>query len=144
MREKFLFYSKTSEISQKTSCQTLQNYRNIIANSILNQLTLKCTARSAWMHCKEKKQKKACGKVHDPAFKMTEIYFQEKLLCNLLVKNGNYWSFRLDFGNVNAQFRRNILGITRRSLVQREFHIRNYYKFMLHGLWCNVLMSHGC
>ena len=22
-----------------------------------NQLTLKCTARSAWMHCKEKKQK---------------------------------------------------------------------------------------
>ena len=23
---------------------------------ILNQLTLKCTARSAWMHCKKKKQ----------------------------------------------------------------------------------------
>ena len=32
----------------------------------------------------------ACGKVHDPAFKITEIYFQEKLLCNFLVKNGNY------------------------------------------------------
>ena len=32
----------------------------------MNQLTLKCTARSAWVHCKEKKQS---GKVHDPAFK---------------------------------------------------------------------------
>ena len=32
----------------------------------------------------------ACGKVHDLAFKITEIYFQEKLLFNLLVKNGNY------------------------------------------------------
>ena len=27
------------------------------ANIVSNQLTLKCTARSAWMHCKEKKQK---------------------------------------------------------------------------------------
>ena len=49
-----------------------------------------------------------CGKVHDPAFKITEIYFQEKLLYNFLVKNGN----------VNAQFRRNIPGVTRRSLMQ--------------------------
>ena len=30
-------------------------------------------------------EESACGKVHDPAFKITEIYFQEKL-----VKNGNY------------------------------------------------------
>ena len=30
--------------------------------------------------------KSACGKVHDPAFKITKIYFQEKLLCNVLVK----------------------------------------------------------
>ena len=34
-------------------------------------------------------EESACGKVHDPAFKITEIYFQEKLLCNFLVKNGN-------------------------------------------------------
>ena len=53
-------------------------------------LTLKCTARSAWMHYKEKKQKKAaCGKVHDPPFKITEIYFQDKLLRNFVVTNGN-------------------------------------------------------
>ena len=32
----------------------------------------------------------ACGKVHDPALTITEICFQEKLLCNFLVKNGNY------------------------------------------------------
>ena len=35
-------------------------------------------------------EESACGKVHDPALKNTEIYFQEKLLCNFLVKNGNY------------------------------------------------------
>ena len=35
-------------------------------------------------------EESACGKVHDPAFKITEIYFQEKLLCNFWVKNGNY------------------------------------------------------
>ena len=35
-------------------------------------------------------EESACGKVHDPAFKITVINFQEKLLCNLLVKNGNY------------------------------------------------------
>ena len=35
-------------------------------------------------------EESACGKVHDPAFKINEIYFQEKLLCNFLVKNGNY------------------------------------------------------
>ena len=34
-------------------------------------------------------EESACGKMHDPAFKITEIYFQEKLLCNVLVKNGN-------------------------------------------------------
>ena len=28
----------------------------------------------------------ACGNVHDPAFKITKNYFQEKLLCNFLVK----------------------------------------------------------
>ena len=28
----------------------------------------------------------ACGKAHDPAFKITEIYFQEKILCNLMLK----------------------------------------------------------
>ena len=31
-------------------------------------------------------EESVCGKVHDPAFKTTEIYFQEKLLCNFLVK----------------------------------------------------------
>ena len=35
-------------------------------------------------------EKSACGKVHDPMFKSTETYFQEKLLRNFLVKNGNY------------------------------------------------------
>ena len=37
-----------------------------------------------------KAEESACGKVHDPVFKITEIYFQEKLLCNFLVKNGNH------------------------------------------------------
>ena len=37
-----------------------------------------------------KAEESACGKLHDPAFNITEIYFQEKLLCNFLVKNGNY------------------------------------------------------
>ena len=31
-------------------------------------------------------EKSACGKVHDPALKITKINFQEKLLCNILVK----------------------------------------------------------
>ena len=31
-------------------------------------------------------EESACSKVHDPTFKITEIYFQEKLLCNVLVK----------------------------------------------------------
>ena len=35
-------------------------------------------------------EESACGKVHDPAFEITEISFQEKLLCKVLVKNGNY------------------------------------------------------
>ena len=35
-------------------------------------------------------EESACGKMHDPALKITEIYFQEKLLCNFLVKNENY------------------------------------------------------
>ena len=63
--------------------------RLIIAD---NQLTLKCTALSGWMHHalqRKEAEESACGKVHDPAFKITEIYFQEKLLCNFLVKNGN-------------------------------------------------------
>ena len=66
-------------------------------------------------------EESAFGKLHDPAFKITEIYFQEKLLCNILLKNGNYLSFRLDFGNVNAQFCGNIPRVPRRSLMQREF-----------------------
>ena len=70
-------------------------------------------------------EQSACGKMHDPTFKITEIYYQEKLLYNFLVKNGNYRSFRLDFRKVNIEFRRNIPGVTRRSLMQREFHIRN-------------------
>ena len=45
-------------------------------------------------------EESACGQVHDPAFKIS------------------------DFGNVNAQFRRYIPGVTRRSLMQSEFHIR--------------------
>ena len=35
-------------------------------------------------------EESACGKVQKPAFKITEIYFQENLLCNFLVKRGNY------------------------------------------------------
>ena len=35
-------------------------------------------------------EESACGKVHDPALNNTEICFQEKLLCNVSVKNGNY------------------------------------------------------
>ena len=68
-------------------------------------------------------EESACGKVHDLALTITEIYFQEKILCNCLVKIGNYRSFRLDFGNFNAQLCRNIPGVTR--TLQREFHIRN-------------------
>ena len=71
-------------------------------------------------------EESACGKLHDLAFKIAEIYLQEKLLCNLWVKNGNYWPFRLDFGNSNAQVRRNIPEVRKRSLMQREYHIRNY------------------
>ena len=96
------------------------------ANWNWNQLTLKCTARSAWMHLQRKDaDESACGKLHDPAFRITEIYFQEKLICNFWWKNGNYWYFTLDFGHVNAQIRPNIPRATRKSLMQREFHIRN-------------------
>ena len=35
---------------------------------------------------REEAEESACDKVHDPAFKMAEIYFQEKLLCTFLVK----------------------------------------------------------
>ena len=38
----------------------------------------------------EEAEEAACGKVHDLAFKITVIYFQEKLLCNFLVKTGHY------------------------------------------------------
>ena len=31
-------------------------------------------------------EESVCGKVHDPAFKITEIYFQAKLLSNFFVK----------------------------------------------------------
>ena len=46
-----------------------------------------------------------CDKVHGPTLKTSEMYFQEKFLCNFWVKSGNYWPFRLYFGNVNTQFR---------------------------------------
>ena len=65
-------------------------------------------------------EESACGNVHDPAFKITEIYFQEKLLCNFLVKMEI-----TDLLGLILEFRRNIPGVTRRSLMQREFHIRN-------------------
>ena len=55
--------------------------------------------------------------------------------------NGNYCSFGLDFGNVNAQFRRNIPGVTkvfdakRISYSELGFAARILnHKFMLHGL----------
>ena len=35
---------------------------------------------------RQEAEESACRKVHDPAFKITKIYFQEKLLCNFLVK----------------------------------------------------------
>ena len=92
------------------------------SDSVINQLSLKCTARSAWMHSKEKKQK---NQLTVKCTEITEIYFQEKLLCNFLVKNWKYWAFMLDFGNVNAQFCRNIPEMTRRSLMLTESHIRN-------------------
>ena len=39
------------------------------------------------MHCKEKEQKnQLAGKVHDLAFKITEIYFQENYYVTYLVK----------------------------------------------------------
>ena len=54
----------------------------------MNQLALKCTARSASMHCKEKKQKNQFAvKCTTRCSKNAEIYFQEKLLCSFLVKN---------------------------------------------------------
>ena len=65
-------------------------------------------------------EESACGNVHDPAFKITEIYFQEKLLCNFLVKMEI-----TDLLGLILEFRRNIPAVTRRSLMQREFHIRN-------------------
>ena len=68
-------------------------------------------------------EKSAYGKMHHPAFKSTEIYFREQLLCNILVKNGI--TDLLGLILENAQFRQNIPGVTRRSLMQREFHIRN-------------------
>ena len=37
------------------------------------------------LHRKEAEEA-ACGKVHDTAFKITKIYFQQKLLCNFLMK----------------------------------------------------------
>ena len=82
-------------------------------------------------------EESACGKVHDLEFKITEIYFQEKLLCNVLVKNGNYRSFRFDFGNVNEQFRRNIqvFDTNRFSYSELGFSSRIlHHNFRLHGL----------
>ena len=70
-------------------------------------------------------EESARGKVHDPAFKITKIYFQEKLLCNVLVKMEITDLLGLILEMSVAQFRRNIPGITRRYLMQREFHIRN-------------------
>ena len=50
-------------------------FRSPCITSLSNQLTLKCTARSARMHCKEKEQKnQLAGKVHDPSFKLKFIF----------------------------------------------------------------------
>ena len=92
-----------------------------------NQLTFKCTARSAWMHCKE------------------------NTICNVLVKNGNFWSFRLDFGiqcTISSKYswsNEEVFDAKRIPYSELGFASRILnHKFMLHGLWCNVLMSHGC
>ena len=85
-------------------------------------------------------EESACGKVHELTHTITEIYFQEIILCNFLVKNGNYRSFKLDFGNVNAQFRRNIPGVTRRSAKRISYSELGFasriihHNFILHGL----------
>ena len=43
----------------------------------VNQLTLKCSGSVDALQRKEAEES-ACGKVHEPAFKIIEIYFQEK------------------------------------------------------------------
>ena len=139
----FLIYSQ----GENLQCGTIL----FVMAAWYNQLTLTCTGRSVWMHCKEKKQKNQLAvKCTTRRFTITEIYFQEKLQCNFLVKNVNYWSFRFDFVNFNAQFHRNILGVTSRSAKRISYSELGFasrilhHKFMLYDLWCNVLMSHGC
>ena len=39
---------------------------------------------------RKESEESACGKVHDPVFKITGIYFQEKLLCNLEMSMHNF------------------------------------------------------
>ena len=101
--------------------------------------------RSASVDALQRKESEvsAYSKVHDQAFKISKIYFQEKLLCNFLVKNENYWSFRLDFRNVNAQFCGNIPGVTIEEVFDAKIISYSelgcasrilHHKFMLHGL----------
>ena len=41
------------------------------------------------LHQRKEAEESTYVKVHDPVLKITEIYFQEKLVCYFLVKNGN-------------------------------------------------------
>ena len=85
-------------------------------------------------------EESACGKVHDPALTITEIYFQEKILWNFFGEKWKLLIFRLDFGNVNAQFCRNIPVVTRRSAKRISYSELGFasrilhHKFMLHSL----------
>ena len=98
-------------------------------------------------------EESACGKLHDPAFKITEIYFQEKFLRKFLVKNGNYWSFRLklilemsmhNFVEISWS-NEEVFDAKRISYSELGFASRILHqKFMLPGLWCNILMLQGC
>ena len=125
-------------------------FRRPYITSLSNQLTLKCTARSAWMHCKEKEQKnQPAGKVHDPAFKITEIYFQENYYVTFwwkwkwLIFKAWFWKCQCTISSKYSWSNEEVFDAKRISYSELGFASRIlHHKFMLHGLWCNVLMSH--
>ena len=89
--------------------------------------------------------------MHDLALKITEIYFQEKLLCNFLVKMeiAGLLGLILEISMYNSSkyswSNDEVFDAKRISYSELDFASRILHnKFMLHDLWCNVLMLHGC
>ena len=78
--------------------------------------------------------------MHGPAFKITKNYFQEKLLCNVLVKmeindlSGLIWKCQCTISSKHSWSNEEVFDAKRISYSEPGFASRILnHKFMLHG-----------